>query len=70
MIPPIEWVGTEAQQHEQRMKACRERCAEWGRDCDGDGSCTDCEMDMAEALETPASRARYTAALSQSQGER
>lgn len=54
----IEWEGTEAQQHRARMKACRERRAQWGDDCEGDGSCEECEMDMAEAMETSASRAR------------
>ncbi len=62
MSQRIDWEGTEAQQQHERMKACRERCAQWGDDdCDGDGSCDECEMDMDEALETPASRARRLA---------
>lgn len=66
MSERIEWEGTEAQQQQERMKACRERCAQWGEpdegdDCDGDGSCAECEMDMAEALETEESRARRRA---------
>lgn len=48
----IEWEGTEAQQQAERMKACRARRRQYGQDeCDDrDGSCTECEMDMAWAL--------------------
>lgn len=67
----IEWEGTEGQQQQERMKACSERCAQWGDDdCDGDGSCEECGMDMAEALETPESRARRRAALSHGEGRK
>lgn len=45
------WSGTEAQQHEARMTACRERREQYPDDeCDGDGSCTECTFDMQDAL--------------------
>lgn len=54
-----EWAGTEDQQHRERMKACRSRRKAYpDDDCDRDGSCYECEQDMAEALETPASKER------------
>lgn len=62
----IEWRGTEAQQHRERMKACRERREQYPDDeCDGDGSCAECEMDMVEALETRASKAARLATPNQ-----
>lgn len=55
----FEWRGTEDQQHRERMKACRERRRAYpDDDCDRDGSCCECGHDMAEALETDASKAR------------
>lgn len=53
----IHWSGTEAQQHGERMKACRARRRLYGqRSCDvRDGSCAECEYDMALALAVPAS---------------
>ncbi len=58
-----EWVGTEDQQHEERMKAClsrRKTCPD--DECDEDGSCTECKYDMHEALETDASKIRRATA--------
>lgn len=48
----IYWIGTEDEQHIARMKACKARRKEWGEDdCDEkDGSCAECEMDMAYDL--------------------
>lgn len=62
-----EWWGSEDRQHAERMKACRERRQQYGEDdCDDrDGSCSECEQDMAEALETAASRTRRQAALAE-----
>jgi hypothetical protein len=54
----VQWQGTEDSQHAERMKACKARCQRWG-DCDeGDGSCAECDSDMAEALETTESMKR------------
>ena len=57
-VSRIYWEGTEEQEHAERMKACRERRAQWGEDdCDlKDGSRSECTHDMAEALETVASK--------------
>lgn len=57
----IKWRATEQQQHDYRMLACRERRALYGGDCDGDGSCTECEIEMAEWFETRASKAARAA---------
>lgn len=56
----FEWWGTDEDQWRERHKACQERRAQWGEDdCDGEhGSCAECTHDMAEALETAASRER------------
>jgi len=56
----IEWEGTHDQEMQERMKACRARCEQYGDpddedDCDGDGSCAECTYDMMRALETPES---------------
>lgn len=54
--PAIRWQGTEDEQHAARMKVCTERCALYNDDdCDRDGSCSECDVDMALELETPAS---------------
>jgi len=54
----VQWWGTEDSQHAERMNACKARCQRWG-DCDeGDGSCAECDSDMAEALETTESMKR------------
>ena len=66
----IEWEGTEAQQLRERMTACRERRAQWGDDCPGNGSCEECETDMALALETDTSRARRLAARARKESDR
>jgi len=48
----IYWVGNEDQQFAERMKACRARRKKYGQSsCDEkDGSCDECEDDMARAL--------------------
>lgn len=48
----MRWSGTEEQQYQARMKACRSRRKQHGeRVCpEKDGSCTECEMDMAFIL--------------------
>lgn len=54
----VHWWGTDDSQHAERMKACKARCKRWG-DCDEeDGSCAECDSDMAEALETRGSMKR------------
>lgn len=54
MSNTIYWIGTEDQQHEERMKACRERREQYPDDeCDNDGSCFECTVDMWEALQVP-----------------
>lgn len=54
----VQWWGAEDSQHAERMKACKARFQRWG-DCDeDDGSCAECDSDMAEALETNASMKR------------
>lgn len=52
MAEVIHWQGTEDQQHAARMKACRSRRKKYGQShCpEKDGSCDECEMDMAFAL--------------------
>lgn len=60
----IHWQGTQEQEIAERMKACRERRAEWGENCceEKDGSCSECEYDMAVALRvTDAGRAALEA---------
>jgi len=56
--PDILWEGSEDQEFSLRMKACRARRRKYGqRNCDDkDGSCSECEHDMALALETAASK--------------
>lgn len=46
------WIGNEDQQFAERMKACRARRKQYGQGCceDKDGSCDECEDDMARAL--------------------
>lgn len=48
----IHWIGTEDDEQAERMKACKARRKRWGQgDCeDKDGSCSECEYDMAVAL--------------------
>ncbi|HEY5793429.1 MAG TPA: hypothetical protein VIU82_00315 [Bosea sp. (in: a-proteobacteria)] len=48
----VYWIGTEDDQHRERIKACRARCKLYGRSSceDKDGSCDECEEDMAHAL--------------------
>ena len=47
----IYWRGTEDQQHDERMKACRARREAYPDDeCEQDGSCAECTHDMIEAL--------------------
>ncbi|MFX4086917.1 hypothetical protein ACKU27_17645 [Sphingobium yanoikuyae] len=54
----VQWWGAEDSQHAERMRACKARFQRWG-DCDEeDGSCAECDSDMAEALETNASMKR------------
>lgn len=60
--PDIIWSGTEDEQHAVRLKVCKERCALYNDDdCDRDGSCSECDYDMAEELETRASLRRRVA---------
>ncbi|WP_286880851.1 hypothetical protein [Sphingomonas sp.] len=70
MSAMIEWEGTEAEQLRERMTACRERRAQWGDDCPGNGTCEECETDMALALETDTSRARRLAARARKESDR
>lgn len=51
----IYWRGTEQEQHDARMAACRARRKHWGEDdCEAkDGSCDECTSDMAAALAVP-----------------
>ncbi len=46
------WQGTERQQHDESMRACRARREKYGQDhCEEkDGSCTECLFDMQWAL--------------------
>lgn len=54
MPQTIYWIGTEDQQHEERMKACRSRRKQWPDDeCDRDGKCDECSYDMMIALRVP-----------------
>lgn len=48
----IYWIGSEDAQFAERMKACRARRKQYGqRSCEEkDGSCDECEDDMARAL--------------------
>lgn len=57
----INWIGTEDEQSAERMKACRARRKQYGQLCceERDGSCAECEDDMAVALrDTPERRAK------------
>lgn len=52
----VHWIGTEDDQFAERLKACRSRRTQYGqRSCsEKDGSCEECEHDMARALrDTP-----------------
>ncbi|TCM21526.1 hypothetical protein EDF56_101190 [Novosphingobium sp. PhB165] len=58
-----EWRGTEDQQWREGRKACIDRRKTWGQDdCEERGSdrgtCAECRQDIAEALETKASKQR------------
>ena len=59
------WEGSDDEQHRARLRACRERLKQWGDDgeCNRDGQCDDCAFDMADALETAASKAHRANAL-------
>lgn len=56
---PIKWIGYEDEQFAERMKACKARRRQYGQGCceEKDGSCDECEDDMARALrDTPERR--------------
>lgn len=62
----IEWEGLEPALSEARLRICRERRKQWDmkdHECDGDGTCAECEIELAEEFETPASKARRSAAM-------
>lgn len=48
----IYWRGSEDEEHRERMKACKARRKQWGQaSCaEKDGSCPECDHDMAVAL--------------------
>lgn len=50
----IYWHGSEDDAHRERVKACKSRCKQWGKeDCPRpDHFCDECESDMALALRT------------------
>lgn len=52
MADAIAWIGTDDEQHAERQKACRARRKQYGQSSyeTRDGSCPDCEHDMAVAL--------------------
>lgn len=56
------WMGSEDQEHRERVKACRERSKQYGP-CDEEqkGSCAECEHDMARALRV--SKAKFDRAV-------
>jgi hypothetical protein len=54
------WQASEDEEHETRLRVCRERRKQWpgsDDDCEHDGRCEECASDMAEAHETEASKA-------------
>lgn len=63
---------SEDEQFEERAKACRDRCREYGYVCDGseeaiaeyEGQCAECEYDALEVLE-----AKYGRSALQREGE-
>lgn len=66
MTREIRWIGTEDEQFAERMKACRARRKQYGQSLcsEKDGSCDECEEDMARALrDTPKRRAKIAAEL-------
>ena len=54
---------TEDQAHETALRLCKKRRAQWGDDdCDRDGSCSECQQEVAEEHETEASKIRRNTA--------